>query len=228
VAKRKSISLPIILISLILAFVFVRLGIWQLDKARLMQEISKPKSEQSVVQLLSIASPNTPLSNDAVHRLTSFTGRYIDNLTAPNQEDVDGKIGVWIVGVFQVEGSGKILVVRGVEGSSLPLTSATTKVVGRVMPSQINNVFGEVEEKVLTRIDSALLLSDYGSDFFDGYVVARSETPENSLQKVPSPMPQVKVSGFYWQHISYVIIWWLMALLVLAMPFLRNRSADEE
>ena len=151
-----------------------------------MQEISKPKSEKSVVQLLSIASPNTPLSNDAVHRLASFTGRYIDNLTAPNQEDVDGKIGVWIVGVFQVEDSGKILVVRGVEGSSLPPTSTKTTVVGRVMPSQINNVFGEVEEKVLTRIDSALLLSDYGSDFFDGYVVARSETPENSLQKVPS------------------------------------------
>jgi hypothetical protein len=27
------------------------------------------------------------------------------------------------------------------------------------------------------------------------------------------------VPGYYWQHISYVVIWWLMALVVLFLPF---------
>jgi hypothetical protein len=32
-----------------------------------------------------------------------------------------------------------------------------------------------------------------------------------------------KVPGYYWQHISYVFIWWLMAALVLYLPFYRRR-----
>jgi Mg2+ and Co2+ transporter CorA len=26
------------------------------------------------------------------------------------------------------------------------------------------------------------------------------------------------VPGYYWQHIAYVVIWWLMALVVLFLP----------
>jgi hypothetical protein len=32
-----------------------------------------------------------------------------------------------------------------------------------------------------------------------------------------------KVPGYYWQHISYVFIWWLMAAVVLYLPFYRRR-----
>jgi hypothetical protein len=38
------------------------------------------------------------------------------------------------------------------------------------------------------------------------------------------------VPGYYWQHISYVVIWWLMALVVLFLPFYqvsRKRQGNE-
>lgn len=214
----------LVLVAIFFALIFFRLGVWQLDKAQLMQEISRPQAERATVALLSVARPNQPLSTDALNRIVTMRGEFIANLKAPNQEDVAGNVNTWIVGVFQVEGSGKIAVVRGVGEKDPGTTSTMSEVIGRLMPSQINNKYGEVRSGFLPRIDSALLLSEFGSDFFDGYVIARSEVPGSNLQTVPSPIPEIKVSGFYWQHISYVVVWWLMALLALAMPFIRSRS----
>ena len=65
----------------------------------------------------------------------------------------------------------------------------------------------------------------------DGYVVAISE--KNAVGQVID-LPRIaadrqisKVAGFYWQHLTYVGIWWLFALLVLMAPFyemLRDRK----
>ena len=218
----KSRNFGLILLAIFFAVIFFRLGVWQLDKARLMQEISKPQVERSTVELQSIAEPNKSLTTDALNRIVRVKGQYLAHLKAPNQEDVNGKVSTWIIGVLQVSDSGKIAVVRGIDGSSSLQSESDIEVVGRLLPSQINNKFGEVKPGYLTRIDSALLLSDFGSNFFDGYVIAQKELPDIGIKKVPSPIPVVKVSGFYWQHISYVIIWWLFALLALAAPFIRS------
>lgn len=214
-------------IAILFAVIFFRLGLWQLDKAQLMQEISKPQQERATVQLLSVAQPNKSLSTDALNRIVQLRGKYLANLKAPNQEDVNGKKATWLVGVLQVEGSGKIAIVRGVAEQDIEISKEPTEVVGRLMPSQINNKFGEVKPGFMPRIDSALLLSEFGSDFFDGYVIARSENPASGIEIVPSPIPVVKVAGFYWQHISYVVVWWLMGLLALAMPFIRSKNETE-
>ncbi len=219
-------KIGLVVLALFLAAIFFRLGVWQLDRAQLLQELAKPQKERAVVELLSVAEKNVALSTDALNRIVKFRGTFIDNLQAPNQEDVNGKKSTWSVGVFQVTGSGKIVVVRGIHSGQPKLDSKEIEITGRLMPSQINNKFGEVRDGFLPRIDSALLLSDFGSDFFDGYVIVRSEIPESGLEKVPTPQPIIKVAGFYWQHISYVIVWWLMGLLTLALPFLRSRSSE--
>jgi cytochrome oxidase assembly protein ShyY1 len=224
VFNRQKIGL--VVLALFLAAIFFRLGVWQLDRAQLLQELAKPQKERAVVELLSVAEKNVALSTDALNRIVKFRGTFIDNLQAPNQEDVNGKKSTWSVGVFQVTGSGKIVVVRGIHSGQPKIDSKEVEITGRLMPSQINNKFGEVRDGFLPRIDSALLLSDFGSDFFDGYVIVRSEIPESGLEKVPTPQPIIKVAGFYWQHISYVIVWWLMGLLTLALPFLRSRSSE--
>lgn len=217
-----------VLLALFFAVIFFRLGMWQLDRAQLMKEISKPAKERPIISLLTIAQPNHTLETDALNRIVSIKGKYIANLEAPNQEDSRGVVSTWVIGVLQLTDSGKIAVVRGVANISQVMPLNEVEVDGRLMPSQINNKYGEVKNGVLPRIDSALLLGDYGSDFFDGYVIAKNESPENGLEKVPSPIPKITVSGFYWQHISYVIIWWLMALLALALPFLRSRSGQSQ
>lgn len=221
-------KIGLILLGLFFATIFFRLGVWQLDRARLMQELAKPQAERATVSLLSVAQPNNSLGSQALNRIVKFRGQLIDNLKAPNQEDANGAVHTWVVGIVQVDGSGKIAVVRGISPSSSILSNktknkVTIEIVGRLLPSQINNKFGEVKPGYLSRIDSALLLSDFGSDFFDGYVIAQSENPDSGLQKVPSPIPQVKVAGFYWQHISYVVVWWLFAILALAAPFIRSK-----
>ncbi|MFM8254203.1 MAG: SURF1 family cytochrome oxidase biogenesis protein [Actinomycetota bacterium] len=220
-------KIGVAVVAIFFAVIFFRLGLWQLDKAQLMQEISKPQAERGTVALLSVAQPNESLSNDALSRIVQVRGTYLSNLQAPNQEDVNGKVGTWLVGVLQVEGSGKIAIVRGISADSLPISSESIQVVGRLMPSQINNKYGEVKSGFLPRIDSALLLSEFGSDFFDGYIIAQSEQPEIEIERVPSPIPVIKVSGFYWQHISYVVVWWLMALLALALPLIRSKSESQ-
>ena len=222
--NRKKIG--VVLLTIFFAVIFFRLGVWQLDRARLLQELAKPQQEKAVVELLSVAKPNEALDIDALNRVVTFRGKLLANLKAPNQEDATGKKSTWVVGIYEVLGSGKVAVVRGVSGSVKAPGTKEIEVIGRLFPSQINNKFGEVESGILPRIDSALLLSDYGSDFFDGYIIAKSETPESGLITVPSPMPVIKVAGFYWQHISYVVVWWLMGLLTLALPFLRSRSAS--
>jgi len=35
------------------------------------------------------------------------------------------------------------------------------------------------------------------------------------------------VPGYYWQHISYVVIWWLMALVVVFLPFYGRKRRVE-
>jgi len=221
VISRQKIGL--IFLSLIFAVIFYRLGVWQLDKAQLMQEIAKPQTERPTISLTAVAQPNKALDTDALNRIVTLRGRYIANVIAPNQEDSNGKVATWLVGIFQVNGSGKIAVVRGVADSIPNPSNTEIDVEGRLVPSQINNKFGEVRPGVLSRVDSALLLSEYGSDFFDGFVIARTENPESNYVKVPSPIPVVKVAGFYWQHISYVVVWWLFALLALAAPFIRSK-----
>jgi hypothetical protein len=79
---------------------------------------------------------------------------------------------------------------------------------------------------VISRLDSAVVTSLTDLDLYDGYIVASKEstggtaldrtrlTPEKLTSRIP---------GFYWQHLSYVVIWWLMAGVVLYLPFYRRR-----
>ena len=83
--NRQKIGLA--LLALFLAAIFFRLGVWQLDRAQLLQELAKPQQEKAVVELLSIAKPNQALSTDSFSRIVKFRGNFIANLQAPNQED---------------------------------------------------------------------------------------------------------------------------------------------
>ena len=63
-------------------------------------------------------------------------------------------------------------------------------------------------------------------DLFDGYVMAKSESNngvELARQRLSPEKLTSKIPGYYWQHISYVVIWWLMAAVVLYLPFYRRR-----
>jgi hypothetical protein len=103
--------------------------------------------------------------------------------------------------------------------------SMNIQVEGLLVASQDGDRAGNAPGEI-SRLDSAVVVSLTDLDLFDGYVVATSEaTRTKSLERtrvVPEKL-QSRISGFYWQHLSYVVIWWLMAAVVVFLPFYRRR-----
>ena len=212
------------LLLVIFAATFVRLGIWQLDRAQLVQEISKPVADKAEVAIETLIKPRISIPDNAKGRLVSATGSYERILQALNQSSGENSVREnWQVGILKLSNGAGVLVVRGVGDSTPP--NQLIEVRGRLFPSQIEDrAVGANLASEISRLDSTVLLSRVNFDLYDGYVIAISEKPDSQIERVPAPQIVVKAAGFYWQHISYVVIWWLMALLVLCMPLFKRRS----
>jgi len=212
------------LLLVIFAATFVRLGIWQLDRAHLVQEISKPVADKVEVRIESLIKPRISIPDNAKGRLVAATGSYERILQAPNQSTENVRVRkTWQVGILKLNNGTGLLVVRGIGDVAPP--SEIIEVHGRLMPSQIEDrITSPKLSSELSRIDSTVLLSKVNFDLYDGYVIAITENPDSLIERVPAPKPVVKAAGYYWQHISYVVIWWLMALLALCLPLFKRRS----
>ena len=210
---------------------FVALGFWQLDRAGQVKELQKPFVEEPIVLLSEVAEPNTNLSGESVNRIVQFSGSYVAQFEAPNQVDTDGNIGTWIIGLMEVDGGGNILVVRSDENQETP--KGDIFVTGRLFHRQYEDVTSR-EPGQLSRIDPALVLADYSGDYYDGFVLAQREERDGvelRLARVELSPAKPTVPGYYWQHIAYVVIWWLMALIVLFLPVYsrwRERAANRD
>jgi len=206
-------------IVLILCATFIRLGFWQLDRAGEFQELQKPYIERPIIDLSQVAIPGENLSDDSINQIVAFSGRYLEQYIAPNQEDKYGVKSEWVVGLLEVDSGGAILVVRSISNAELP--SGRVEITGRLFNRQFDDRAEKASSK-LSRIDPALLVSSYEQKLFDGFVLAQSEKingVEIDLKRPELDPAKPSVPGYYWQHISYVVIWWLMALVVLFLPF---------
>ena len=206
---------------------FIRLGFWQLDRAADLKELQKPYIEQPVVPLTDVAAPAKNLSDSAINRIVTFSGRYVAQTDAPGQKDKNGRVGTWLVGAFEVNGSGTILVVRSYKDAELPKGEVT--IVGRLLVRQFEDRVAKSEGS-LSRLDPSLWVGMSDLPIFDGYVVASSETLDGAQLELPRVVidpARPNVPGYYWQHISYVVIWWLMALVVVFLPFYGRKRRNE-
>jgi len=214
-----------------LAAVFVGLGIWQLDRAADLKNSLKVATtiDTQVVQLESVTTPRVSLPPAAINKTVSASGQYIQNFRAPDQIDGDGKQSDWEVALLQIGTDSAILVVRGLWSERLLnpdiQQSMIIDIEGLLVASQYDdrsvNTAG-----VISRLDSAVITSLTDLDLYDGYVLASKEsTRTGSLDRTrvtPEKLTS-KIPGFYWQHLSYVVIWGLMAGVVLYLPFYRRR-----
>ena len=207
------------LIVLILCATFIRLGFWQLDRAGEFQELQKPYIERPVINLSQVAIPGENLSDDSINQIVRFSGRYLDQYIAPNQEDKYGVKSDWVVGLLEVDSGGAILVVRSTSNTEIPL--GAVDITGRLFNRQFDDR-AKKSSSQLNRIDPALLVASYDQKLFDGFVLAQNESIngiELDIKRPELDPAKPSVPGYYWQHISYVVIWWLMALVVLFLPF---------
>ncbi len=206
-------------IVLILCATFIRLGFWQLDRAGEFQELQKPYIERPVINLSQVAIPGENLSDDSVNQIVRFSGKYLDQYIAPNQEDKYGVKSDWVVGLLEVDSGGAILVVRST--SNTEVLPGKVDITGRLFNRQFDDR-AKKSSSQLSRIDPALLVTSYDQKLFDGFVLAQSESIngiELDIKRPELDPAKPSVPGYYWQHISYVVIWWLMALVVLFLPF---------
>ena len=216
--NRTKVFLTAILI-LALMSTFIALGFWQLDRARSLKELQKPYQELPIVALSNIANTNSNLADESVNRIVTFTGRYVAEFDAPNQRDKDGRTENWLVGLMEVDGGGAILVVRSNQNSEIP--KGNISITGRLLPRQFEDRSEKLDGQ-LSRLDPSLVSALYPDNLYDGFVVANSELVDGKevvIPRVAVAPARPTVPGYYWQHLSYVVIWWLMALVVLFMPF---------
>ena len=223
--KRSKGFIAQLIVAITLSITFIGLGNWQLDRAHDVKVAKRFVPDKPRVNLESIASVTSNLEPSAINRLVEFSGNYRQIFIAPEQELLtDGKKTFVDLEVRLLELSGKrgILVVRGIESLENQEIIGKVKISGRLYPRQTSDSAKAMGEEI-SRIDPALIVGKTSLSLFDGYVVATAEaTPlgqEILTTRIPAPQLKSKIPGNYWQHISYVFVWWLMALLVLFAPF---------
>jgi cytochrome oxidase assembly protein ShyY1 len=216
---------------LAIAALFVGLGFWQLQRAADLKESLKVARtiDTKVVSLQSVAQPRQALGEQAFNRTVSLTGKYIANFRAPNQDDGNGVVADWEVALAQVDERSAILVVRGLWSDRMLnpeiQQSVNIDIEGVLVASQSGDRADNVPG-VISRLDSAVVVGLTDLDLYDGYILARSEASDGQdleRTRVTEEKVNPKIPGYYWQHISYVVIWWLMAAVVLYLPFYRRR-----
>jgi cytochrome oxidase assembly protein ShyY1 len=216
---------------LLIAAIFVGLGIWQLERAAELKESLKVATtiDTNIVSLESVTAPRESIPATALNKTVSVSGYYIANFRAPNQVDGNGVVSDWEVALLQVGTQSAILVVRGLWSERLLnpdiQQSMIIEIEGLLVASQYEER-AENSAGVISRLDSAVVTSLTDLDLYDGYVLASSEVTRTGALDRTRVTPEKltsRIPGFYWQHLSYVVIWWLLAGVVLYLPFYRRR-----
>lgn len=214
-------KLVITLTWLLLIYTGFELGMWQLNKAQSLSESTAAQPDKPLIALSEVASAGLNMPIKAVNRIVSASGTYANKYVARDQKITDESIVDLDVRILNLDTGYSILVVRGVATEPLIDIKQSVQITGRLYPRQnVDRAFPKIGE--LSRIDPALVVSEQTPFLYDGYIVLRSESGSNTaianFAPIPSPQISQKISTFYWQHISYVVVWWFMAVLLLIAP----------
>ena len=215
----------------LVAAIFVGLGMWQLERAAELKESLKVATtiDTNIVSLESVTAPRESIPATALNKTISVSGYYIQNFRAPNQVDGNGVVSDWEVALLQVGTQSAILVVRGLWSERLLNPDIQQSMIIDIQGLLVASQYEERAENsagVISRLDSAVVTSLTDLDLYDGYVLASSEATRTGALDRTRVTPEKltsRIPGFYWQHLSYVVIWWLLAGVVLFLPFYRRR-----
>jgi cytochrome oxidase assembly protein ShyY1 len=216
------------LLVLVLTLTFIGLGVWQLQRAQDLQDYVALPIDRTIYPLLEKSAATGIVPGESIGKLVTTSGYYIATYKAPNQKDGNDVVDDWEIGVLQNETDTAILVVRGLWSQRLSspeiAMSTRVEVVGTLLPAQ-NDDRAVNTASQLSRLDSSILVASTDAQLFEGFILASSEASRSGLvdrTRITPPELTSEIPGFYWQHISYVVIWWFMALLVLWLPFYKR------
>jgi hypothetical protein len=167
----------------------------------------------------------------AVNRIVLANGNYTTAYIARDQKLSEGEVANFDVRLLKLSTGHAVLVVREVLGKSADQINGEVSIIGRLYPRQnVDRALAKPGE--LARIDPALVVSKENPFLYDGYLILQSEkigaNALSELDLVPSPQVSERLPSFYWQHISYVVVWWFMGLLLLCAPIFPQFRAKRE
>jgi len=193
---------------------------WQLHRAQALNLSTAPQSDQPVIRLDQVSSAGKNMPIKAVNRIVSAEGNYAAIYIARDQKIADEKIADLDVRLLKLSSGHAVLVAREVLDQQGSQVTGPVAITGRLYPRQnVDRAFAKPGE--LPRIDPALVVSKANPFIYDGYIILKSEEisgQSSTLSLIPSEQISQKLPGFYWQHISYVVVWWFMGLLLLIAP----------
>ena len=206
---------------MLLIYSTYELGMWQLHRAQAMNVATAVKPDQPLIALTDVASAGMNLPIKAINRIIYADGIYSTSYIARDQKISEGKLANLDVRLLKLSSGHSVLVVRGVASEPLDVINSNIYLTGRLYPRQnVDRAFAKPGE--LSRIDPALVVSKENPFLYDGYIVLQSEKiggkSSSDTSFIPTPQISQQVAGFYWQHISYVVVWWFMGALLLIAP----------
>ena len=210
-----------VLIWLGLIYACYELGIWQLHRAQELNKVTAPKPDQPLIALEEVSSAGMNMPIKAVNRIVSASGNYTSSFIARDQKISENALANLDVRLLKLNSGHAVLVVREVLGQEKDQINSEVFITGRLYPRQnVDRAFAKPGE--LSRIDPALVVSKENPFLYDGYIILKSEktggNQRSDLTLVTSEQISNRLPGFYWQHISYVVVWWFMGLLLLIAP----------
>ena len=210
-----------VLIWLGLIYACYELGIWQLHRAQELNKVTAPKPDQPLIALEEVSSAGMNMPIKAVNRIVSASGNYTSSFIARDQKISENALANLDVRLLKLNSGHAVLVVREVLGQEKDQINSEVFITGRLYPRQnVDRAFAKPGE--LSRIDPALVVSKENPFLYDGYIILKSEktggNQRSDLTLVASEQISNRLPGFYWQHISYVVVWWFMGLLLLVAP----------
>ena len=215
---------------LLLIYSTYELGMWQLHRAQAMNVATAAKPDQPLIALTEVASAGMNLPIKAINRIVSTEGKYSTSYLARDQKITEGNLANLDVRLLKLSTGHSVLVVRGIASQPLEVINSDVSLTGRLYPRQnVDRAFAKPGE--LSRIDPALVVSKENPFLYDGYIVLQSEKIDgksSSASLIPTPQITQKVAGYYWQHISYVVVWWFMGALLLIAPLFPQFRAPKK
>jgi hypothetical protein len=190
--------------------------------------------DKTVYTLTDLTKPDEIIPVQSFGKFVNISGQVIATYKAPNQIAADKSVSDWELALVQLNSKSAILVLRGYwkdsQQSAVDAGNEILNVTGRIFPRQIKDRALNTETEI-SRLDSSLLTSTTDLQLYDGFIAATSEVGDSgdiTRPRITPEMPESEFNGYYWQHISYVVIWWLMAVLVLWAPFYKRRQDSAE
>ncbi|WP_162320232.1 SURF1 family protein [Nesterenkonia haasae] len=211
--------ITMLVLSLVLATVFVVLSAWQFDQSR--TEHSYAEDTETPVELTAIYEPERPIGLPEADRIVNLTGEFVpetDVLIADRLQD--GEDGYWAVAAFRVDAAPDeqvIPVVRGwtadIDEGLSPAPEGQLSLQGRLLPTEAPGPGPrDLPYPVLPTLSVAELINLWGEDSYSGFVVDFSEEAlgASSLASVWVG-PQPEGSDINWLNLFYAVEWVVFA-----------------